>query len=165
MISLASIPLRIIGSLNFDVRAAIALGALTIAPTPALADMHVRGSPEAVRIEAKNSSVEEILAALSRAFDMRYRSYASLDKPRSGTYAGPLPLVVMRVLEGYNFVLKTDNGHIVVTVVGTNAADTLPGSSGAVQRPAEAALTAQPPGAVKDAARQPAAASTAFARD
>jgi hypothetical protein len=91
----------------------------TIAPAPVLAEMQVRGSPEAVRIEAQNSSVEEILAALSRTFGLRYQSRINLDKRRSGSYGGPLPQVVMRILEGYNFILKADGGRLVVTVVGT----------------------------------------------
>jgi hypothetical protein len=60
-----------VGSRNFGIRAVIMFGsALAIAPTPVRAEVQVRGSPEAVRIEAQNVSVEEILAALSRAFDM-----------------------------------------------------------------------------------------------
>jgi hypothetical protein len=81
--------------------------------------VHVRGSPEAVTIEARDTSVEDVLAALSRAFDMDYQSSIDLDKPLYGTYVGPLSQVLTRILRGYNFVLKTDNSRIVVTVVGT----------------------------------------------
>jgi hypothetical protein len=64
-------------------------------------------------------SVEEVLAVLSRTFDMDYQSSIDLDKRLYGTYLGPLSRVVPRILQGYNFVLKTDNGRILVTVVGT----------------------------------------------
>jgi hypothetical protein len=68
-------------------RAAILLAAaLAVAPTPVLAEMQVRGSPEAVTIEARDTSVEYILAALSRAFDMDYQSSVDLDKRLYGTY-------------------------------------------------------------------------------
>jgi hypothetical protein len=93
--------------------------ALANAPTPGLAGIRVRGSPEAVTIEARDTSVEDVLAALSRAFDMDYQSSIDLDKPLYGTYVGPLSRVLTRILQGYNFVLKTDNKSIVVTVVGT----------------------------------------------
>jgi hypothetical protein len=93
--------------------------ALANAPTPGLAEVQVRGSPEAVTIEARDTSVEDVLAALSRAFDMDYQSSIDLDKPLYGTYVGPLSRVLTRILQGYNFVLKTDNRSIVVTVVGT----------------------------------------------
>jgi hypothetical protein len=81
--------------------------------------VQVRGSPEAVTIEARDTSVEDVLDALSRAFDMDYQSSIDLDKPLYGTYVGPLSQVLTRILQGYNFVLKTDNSRIVVTVVGT----------------------------------------------
>jgi hypothetical protein len=147
MNSLATTPGGTIGSPNFCMRAAILLGAtLAIAPTPVLAEMQVRGSPEAVRIEARDTPVEEILAALSRAFGMHYQLLANLDKRVSGTFVGPLPRVVTRILDGYNFILKTDNGSIALTVVGTpNAAATAPASSGpkVVRQPAAAAPAAQ----------------------
>ena len=146
MNSLATTPGRTIGSPNF--RIAILLGAaLAIASTPVLAEMQVRGSPEAVRIEARDTPVEEILAALSRAFGMHYQLSDHLDKRVSGTFVGPLPRVVTRILDGYNFILKTDNGSIAVTVVGTpNAAAAAPASSGpkVVQQPAGAAPAARP---------------------
>jgi hypothetical protein len=161
MTSLATAPGRTLGSPSFGMRAAILLGAaLVLAPTSVLAEMQVRGSPEAVRIEARDAPVEEILAALSRSFGMHYQLLAKLDKRVSGTYAGPLPRVVTRILDGYNFILKTDNGSIAVTVVGTpNAAATVPASSGpkVVRQPA----AAQPPSVGEDRARPTASASTA----
>jgi hypothetical protein len=149
--TIASLPA--LSSLDSGIRAAIVVGAaLTAASAPAFAETQVGGSREAVRIEAQNSSVEEILAALSRTFDMRYRSSTKLDKLRSGTYAGPLPQVLMRVLEGYNFFLKTDNGTIVATVVATaNASDTVSAASASIPRSAEGVPAAQSPNAAADA--------------
>jgi hypothetical protein len=120
-----------VGSPNLGMRAAILLAAaLAIAPTSVLAEVQVRGSPQAVRIEARDTPVEEILAALGRAFGMHYQLLANVDKRVSGTYVGPLPRVLARILDGYNFILKTDNGSIAVTVVGTpNAAAAAPASS------------------------------------
>src|SRR5229473_6783964 len=149
MTSSATTPGRTTGSPNFRMRAAILLGAaLAIAPTPVLAEMQVRGSPDAVRIEARDTPVEEILAALSRAFGMHYQLSVNLDKRVSGTYVGSLSRVVTRILDGYNFVLKTDNGSIAVTVLGTpNAPAAVPVSSGpkVARQPAAAAPAAQPP--------------------
>jgi len=165
MNSLATAPGRTIRPPNFCMRAAILLGAaLAIAPTSVLAEMQVRGSPEAVRIEARDTPVVEILAALSRAFGMHYQLLANIDKRVSGTYVGPLPRVVTRILDGYNFILKTDNGSIAVTVVGTpNAAAAVPASSGpkVVRQQAAAAPAAQPPSVREDGARPTASASTA----
>src|SRR5260221_2649155 len=165
MTGLAIVPIRTVGSANFGMRAAILLGAaLAIAPTSVLAEMQVRGSPEAVRIEARDTPVEEILAALSRAFGMHYQLLAVVDKRVSGTYVGPLPRVLARILDGYNFILKTDNGSIAVTVVGTpNAAAAALASSGpkVAQQPAAAAPAARPPSVGVDRARPTASAPTA----
>jgi hypothetical protein len=94
-------------------------GRLRRAPAPVLAEIQVSGSADAITIEARDTSVEDILAALSRAFDMDYRSSIDLDKRLYGTYVGPLSQVVTRILQGYNFVLKNNNESISVTVVGT----------------------------------------------
>ena len=77
MTSLATAPGRTLGSPHFGMRAALLLGVvLAIAPTSVLAELQVRGSPEAIRIEARDMPVEEILAALSRSFGMHYQSLA-----------------------------------------------------------------------------------------
>jgi hypothetical protein len=145
LISSAIVPVCTIGSPRLALRAAIVLGvALAIASTPALAEIQVRGSPEAVTIEARDISVEDILAALSRTFDIDYQSSVDLDKPLHGTYVGPLSRVLTRILQGYNFVLKNDNGSIAITVVGTphapvaTSAPTTVAASGGPQAPAPA---------------------------
>jgi hypothetical protein len=160
--SFAIVPLRAIRSRNFGIRAAILLGAASaMTTTPALAEMRVRGTPEAVRIEARDSSVAEILSALSHTFNMHYQSSANLDKRLSGTYAGPLSRVLARVLDGYNFIVKTDNGNIAVTVLGPPGAAAAAAASSAprvVRQPAEGA--AQPRGAGEDLPRPQVSAST-----
>jgi hypothetical protein len=105
------------GSSTLTSRAAIMLGvALAAAPTAALADAQVRGSPDAVTIEARNTSVEEILKALS-AFDVHYRSSANLQMQISGNYEGSLDRVMKRVLDGYSYFVKTTDGRIDVIVL------------------------------------------------
>jgi hypothetical protein len=155
--SSAIVPLHSIPSPNFAIRAAILLGTtLAIATTPAFAELRVRGSPQAVIIETQNTPVEEVLAALSRTFNMHYQSSVNLDKRLSRTYAGPLSRVLPRILDGYNFILKTDNGHIAVTVLGSpNAAGATAASStpSVVRQPAEGVGAVQPRGAAEDLPR------------
>jgi hypothetical protein len=144
--SFAIVPVRSIRSANFAMLAAMLFGgALATATTPALAQTRVRGTPEAVRIEARDASVAEILSALSSAFNLHYRSSANLDKRLSGIYAGPLPRVLARILDGHNFVLKSDNGSLAVTVLGPPNAAGVPAASSArvVRQPAEGAAQAR----------------------
>ena len=167
MTSSATVWGHTIGSLNFSVRAAILLGtASAIGSTPALAELQVRGSPEAVRIEAQDAPVEDILAALSRAFGMDYQLSINVDKRLSGAYVGSLPRVLTRILDGYNFILKTNNGSFTVTVVGipypAGTFPMLPASSSAqVVRQPVAAPAAQPARAA-DVAPPAGSASTAM---
>ena len=130
---------------------AIVLG---ICPTSAFPETQVRGSPEAVRIEAKNASIEEILTALRSSFGLQYQSTGKLEKQVTGTYAGPLQRVLVRLLEGNDFFLKTVDGRIEVTVLETrqptlSAAASSPAAIAARTRVADAqvpaATSAEPP--------------------
>jgi hypothetical protein len=125
----ATVPMRTLGPPHYGVRIAVLLGAaLGVAPAPVLAEMQVSGTPNAVRIEARDAPLEEILAALNRAFGVHYQLSVNLDKPLSGTYEGSLPKVLTGILNGYNFILYTDNGAMAVTVSGTaNAPGKSPG--------------------------------------
>jgi hypothetical protein len=142
MTSSAIMSVRISGAPNFGLRAAIVFSAILALLTPALAEIQIRGNPEAVTIEAHDTSVEEVLAALSRTFGLHYELSVNLDKRLSGTYIGPLSQALTRILEGYSFVLKTDNRSIFVTVIGgpnvpaVNPAASAPPASGPQRAPA-----------------------------
>ncbi|MCI0466923.1 MAG: hypothetical protein L0Y57_07970 [Beijerinckiaceae bacterium] len=62
---------------------------------------------DSVKIEANNASAEELLAALNETLGLEYRSTADLSASISGTFEGPLPEVLSRVLRGYNYSLST----------------------------------------------------------
>jgi hypothetical protein len=116
-LTLTAMPNRC-GSPTHTVSAAIALGvALAAAPSAALADAQVRGSREAVTVEAKNTSVEDVLKALSGAFDVHYRSSVNLQTHLTGSYAGSLQTVMKRVLDGYSYFVKIGDGRIDLTVL------------------------------------------------
>jgi hypothetical protein len=91
--------------------------ALAIAPTAALAGLKVSGDPGRVVVEAQNASIEEVFAALSQKFNLRYRSSANLQTQISGTYEGTLRYVVTRILTGRNFFINSNAGVMEVTVL------------------------------------------------
>lgn len=99
-------------------RVLIAGGLIAAVPTNVLAEARVEGQPDAVRIEASESSVDEVLSALGTAFNLRYRASTTLDRPISGVYQGTLQRVLARVLEGYDFIVKNASGSIEVVVLG-----------------------------------------------
>jgi hypothetical protein len=89
-----------------------------VGSTIAHAEVTVEGDALAVRIEVREASVDEVLAALVRAFDLRIRSAATLDRRTSGTYRGSLDSVISQVLNGYDYVVKHAPGSMSVVVVG-----------------------------------------------
>ena len=113
--------------------ARVLLAAVLIAlilPHSARAEVRVSGTAEAVRIEARDATVADVLAALNAGLGLQFRSSAPLERRVSGTFAGSLRRVLARVLEGYDFVLKERAGTPEVVIVG--AAKT--GESHAVTR-------------------------------
>jgi hypothetical protein len=93
-------------------------------PASVLAEAKVEGNPDAVRVEARDATVDEVLSAMGTAFNLRYRTSTALDLPITGIYEGSLPRVISRVLEGYNFIVKDSPGNIEVVVITRKAVGT-----------------------------------------
>jgi hypothetical protein len=149
-LKLIALPIRC-GSPAHAASAAIALGAaLAAASTAALADAQVRGSPEAVTVEARNTSVEEVLKALGGAFDVHYRSSANLQTRLTGHYEGSLQRVMKRVLDGYSYFVKVGDGRIDLTVLDAPRTASLTSATDLVRvvAPPLDAAPAQPPPAI-----------------
>jgi hypothetical protein len=90
----------------------------------ACADAAVSGSMESAQIEARHSSVEEVLNALSKVFPIRYRSSIELSHAVSGTFKGPALKIIARLLEGYDYVVRqTAAGEFEVRVIKLAGAD------------------------------------------
>ncbi|HUI21999.1 MAG TPA: hypothetical protein VLZ74_13275 [Methylocella sp.] len=86
--------------------------------TGARAEVKVTGESDAIKLEAKEASVEELLTALNKAYGLQFRSSANLSQSVSGAFAGSLQQVVYRVLvlEGYNFICETSEHGTIVAV-------------------------------------------------
>jgi hypothetical protein len=110
---------------------------------PAGAEVRVTGQLDAVSIEVRDAPIEDVLVALGQSFGLQHRSAAPLARRISGTYKGSLSRVLRRVLDGYDFVLKSDSERLEVVVIGAPAADGQP--SAAVASPNVPALTAPRP--------------------
>jgi hypothetical protein len=152
MLALMSTEVRDRAPALFKCGIAVVAAMLIAAPAPVLAAAEVSGTPQAVRIEAQNTSVADILAALGRDFGVKYTSSADLDRPITGTYEGSLQRVLARVLDGYDFVVKMRDGRVDLTVLGTGggpaaavAAATPAPTPSAPKAAPVAAATAAPP--------------------
>ncbi len=93
----------------------------------AQADVKVSGDADALRIEASDASLEEVLAALGRNSGLQYHYPANLSHSVSGTFAGSLRQVLSRLLQGYNFVVESSESGTRVVIYELN-----PGNGGGI---------------------------------
>ena len=87
------------------------------------AESFITGGPGDVVIEAQDAAISDVLAALSKTFGVRYRGAALPERHITGRYGGPLPRVLARLLEGYDFVIKTESDYIEIIVLGVGRVD------------------------------------------
>src|SRR4051812_31349911 len=128
----------------------------------ALAEVRVQGGPDAVRLEAIGSSVEEALTALGKAFGLRYRTSIGLDRTLTGVYQGPLDRVLARVLDSYDFITKSSagGGEVVILAERGGAASAAraaaaPGAATGMPPPAAMVPTPVGPAPAQNAAPPP----------
>jgi hypothetical protein len=98
----------------------IVLAAILVAASSAhsvRAEVRISGNRDAVRIEARDAPVEEVLSALNTRFGLRYRSAGSLERRVSGNYEGSLRRLVKKLLQGCDFFMKTQSEVVDVVVI------------------------------------------------
>jgi hypothetical protein len=111
---------------------------------PAHAEIIVEGPANALQIEMRDTSVQEVLVVLGAHYGLRFSSAAPLDRSVSGSFNGPLPRLVARLLDRYNYIVKSANGTLEVVVLGARDAAPAAPSAGspsaglAAPRPAPA---------------------------
>lgn len=89
------------------------------------AGVRVQTSEDAVRVEARDATGAEILAALAEHFALTYRG-APASERISGTFEGPLDEIVKRVLDDYNFVISRSSAGLEVVVISRRSDKPLP---------------------------------------
>lgn len=86
---------------------------------PAAAEVRVtdQGGGQLV-IKAHDATVREILEALGQTHAIRFEASEALSRRITGTYAGGLPQVLSRMLDGYDHVIRSTSSGIQIDVVG-----------------------------------------------
>jgi hypothetical protein len=96
--------------------------ALTIAfvcslPAIVSAEVHVAGSPAAVRITTSRDTISNVISTLATTFHVQYRTAVPLDAAADASYSGSFRQVISRLLDGYNYVIKGDDSKTTEIVV------------------------------------------------
>ena len=126
-----------------------------VTAAPSHAEVAVAGEPHAVSVEAHDAAVEEVLTALGKSFGVQHRSSVPLARRVTGSYKGPLDRVVRRLLEGYDFVVKSNADALEVLVISGGK-----GGGSVAAPPAVPLPAAQRPAPQPDAAAAAAASPT-----
>ena len=118
----------------------IFLSAVILATGPACpplahGEASISGAESDMTIEVHDTPVQEVLAALGTRFGLRVRGTTSLDRRIDGRYEGALRGVVARLLNGYDYVIKTDERAIEVIILGLTKRDQTPPQNQAVPLP------------------------------
>jgi len=108
----------------------IMAGFLMLTASVAYAEVSVQGTPEALHVEAKSATVGQVLGALRDTYGLTYQSEIPLGRQVSGTYVGPLPKVLARLLEGTNFVLTHSGNNFQVVITSSAGPQPIPPPSG-----------------------------------
>jgi hypothetical protein len=88
--------------------------------------VRLQGSAEALRLEVHNSTIATVLAAMGRAFNVRYRSSIALGNGISGIYAGSLTSVIREILDGYDYAIKHQDSVLEIAVFGRSRGRPVP---------------------------------------
>jgi hypothetical protein len=108
-----------------DIRARAQAGRLLAAAilcatgAPAAAEVRVKEAAGGrLVIEAHDATVQQILDALGPSRPIRFAASDALSRHVTGTYIGTLPRVLSRILEGYDYVIRSSSSGIKIDVVG-----------------------------------------------
>jgi hypothetical protein len=107
---------------SFALTTAFTCGLATIA----CADVHVEGTPAAVRVTTNQDTIADVLSAFAATFNIKYRTAIPLTAASNGTYSGSFGQVVARLLDGYSYVIKKDQDTTEIVVFGRRGEATIP---------------------------------------
>ncbi len=97
----------------------VALIVTVLSAAPPRAETLIEGDSSGVRVKAQDATLQEVLTALGTSFGVQYRTSSDLGRPITGTYTGRLRDVVVRLLDGYDYVLRNSDNHLDIVVVDT----------------------------------------------
>jgi hypothetical protein len=133
-------------SLQFTGISGALIALLGLSLVPARAGTEVLGQPDAMHLRAEHASTSEVLAALAASFNLTYKLPRNIDRNLNGLYSGSLRLVLARILDGTDHVVKnSDNGIEVIVLRASSKPDGSTVASKAIVAPRLTASSTVPP--------------------
>jgi hypothetical protein len=122
----------------------IARTATAAPPKAAVTEVSVSGTPSAVRVEARQARIVEVMRALGTSFKLRYSGTEAIDDGAvTGTFYGPLRDVVGRILNGKNYFMNGPVDDLQVQILTTQESVAQNNARPDPAQPAGAAAPAQ----------------------
>jgi hypothetical protein len=109
--------------------------------TIACAEVLVEGSPAAVRVTTGRDTIADVLAAFATTFNVKHRSSIPLDAAANAVYTGSFGQVVARLLDGYNYVIKNEQGMTEIVVFGRRGEAAIPPAAPKIPPPTKGILS------------------------
>jgi hypothetical protein len=88
----------------------------------ARAEVFVTCELHAISVEARDTSLQEVLAALASSCDLQYQTSVDLNRPVSGTFSGSLRHIVKQLLGNMNYFMRGSDNKVEVIIVGAPGA-------------------------------------------
>jgi hypothetical protein len=126
------------------------------------ADARVSVQGDAVRLEAEDAPLSDVLTALGATYELRYPGATGLSQIVTGTYAGSAREIIAGVLAGYDYVVKSSNGKLAILVYGVSrTTPNGPTPTAVAQNAAQRVLSEAGPAPATNAIPTPTASSNA----
>lgn len=126
--------------------------ALSVPFGEASAKTNIEGKSDAVSLTAEDAPIGEILAALSDKFGLIYTPPSGLNRIVGGTYSGTLQQVLVRILDGCDYVVSYAGDKVELKILGQSGSSAHP--SGLPPQPSltatSAVATAAPPSQISE---------------
>lgn len=103
----------------------------------ARAEVQIEGSPAAVRVTTSHDTISDVLSAFAATFKVKYRAEIVLDSVAGAAYSGSIRQVIAGLLDGYNYVLKSDQDRIEIIVFGKRGEAAIPSLPAPAATPAK----------------------------
>jgi hypothetical protein len=98
---------------------AIVLPALASWSAATRCEVSVQGTAQAVRVDAHQARLPEVLSALGTSLGVRHKSLIAVDEVIvGGSYSGTLEDVLRRLLKDLNYVITTQEDTVEIYIVG-----------------------------------------------